>query len=70
MVEEVVDIQIRVVDERHEVMAMDLKGPVVNYPRLRHEYYEVVFVEEEVLEVQALLLGEFVLDELVMVMNL
>ncbi|GKE72471.1 hypothetical protein Tco_1534512 [Tanacetum coccineum] len=32
-----------------------LKGPVANYLRLRHEYHEEVFVGEEVLEVQALL---------------
>ncbi|GJV01754.1 hypothetical protein Tco_1335323 [Tanacetum coccineum] len=40
---------------RHVVVAKDLKGMVANYPRLRHEYHEVVFVGEEVLEGQALL---------------
>ncbi|GKB06881.1 hypothetical protein Tco_0835114 [Tanacetum coccineum] len=57
MVEEVVDVQIRVVDERHEVVAMDLKDPVANYLWLRHEYHEVVFVGEEVLKVQASLVA-------------
>ncbi|GJY75248.1 hypothetical protein Tco_0480364 [Tanacetum coccineum] len=40
---------------RHVVVAKDLKGLVANYPRLRHEYHKVVFVGEEVLEDQALL---------------
>ncbi|GJZ41488.1 hypothetical protein Tco_0588374 [Tanacetum coccineum] len=63
---EVVDVQIRVVDVINEVVAdaqiqevgvkhvvvmNDLKGPVANYL----QYHEEVFVGEEVLEVQALL---------------
>ncbi|GJR78019.1 hypothetical protein Tco_0090384 [Tanacetum coccineum] len=36
MVEVAVDVQIWVVDVKHEVVAMDLKGPVANYPRLTH----------------------------------
>ncbi|GJS43426.1 hypothetical protein Tco_0568469 [Tanacetum coccineum] len=50
---EVVDVQIRVVDVRHEVVAMDLKGSVANYPRLKCMGHEVVFVGVEVLEIQA-----------------
>ncbi|GJZ88584.1 hypothetical protein Tco_0660366 [Tanacetum coccineum] len=66
---EVVDVQIRVVDVRNEVVVMDLRGPMANYTRMRHVSYEVMFVVMEDLEVQASLLGEFVLEELVMVMN-
>ncbi|GKD88158.1 hypothetical protein Tco_1363665 [Tanacetum coccineum] len=43
---------------KHVVVAKDLKGPMTNYPRLRHEYHEVVFGGEEVLEVQASLEGQ------------
>ncbi|GJU05342.1 hypothetical protein Tco_1121772 [Tanacetum coccineum] len=50
---EVVDVQIRVVDVRHEVVAMDLKGLVANYPRLTHMGHEVIKVMVEVLEVHA-----------------
>nr|GEV25981.1 hypothetical protein [Tanacetum cinerariifolium] len=53
--EVVADAQIREVVVRHVVMAKDLNSPVANYPRLRHEYHKVMFVGEEVLEVQALL---------------
>ncbi|GJR42424.1 hypothetical protein Tco_1310527 [Tanacetum coccineum] len=51
--EVVADSQIREVDVRHVVVMKDLKGLVANYPWLIHEYHEVVFIEEEVLEVQA-----------------
>nr|GEW29794.1 hypothetical protein [Tanacetum cinerariifolium] len=51
MVEVEVDVQIRLVDVRHEVVAMDLKGPVANYPRLTHMGHEVMNVVVEVLEV-------------------
>nr|GEX33881.1 hypothetical protein [Tanacetum cinerariifolium] len=65
---EVVDVQIRVVDVRNEVVAdaqireegvrhvvvaKDLKGPVANYPRLTHMSYEVIKFIVEVLEIQA-----------------
>ncbi|GJS43664.1 hypothetical protein Tco_0568707 [Tanacetum coccineum] len=53
MIEEVVNVQIRVVDVRHEVVPMDLKGPVANYLRLKHIGHEVVFIGVEVLEIQA-----------------
>ncbi|GKE77672.1 hypothetical protein Tco_1543792 [Tanacetum coccineum] len=53
MVEEVVDVQIRVVDERHEVVSMDLKGPVATYPWLTHMGHEVISFVVEVLGVQA-----------------
>ncbi|GJZ97838.1 hypothetical protein Tco_0670291 [Tanacetum coccineum] len=53
MVEVVVDVQIRVVDMRNEVVVTDLMDPVANYPRLKHVSCEVVFVVMEVLEVQA-----------------
>nr|GEV40954.1 hypothetical protein [Tanacetum cinerariifolium] len=55
MVEVEVDVQIRVVDVRHKVVAMDLKGLVANYQRLTHMGHEVMNVVVEVLEVQALL---------------
>nr|GEW28352.1 hypothetical protein [Tanacetum cinerariifolium] len=42
----VVDAKIQVVDVRHEVVAMDLKGPVANFLRLRYEYHEVVLLLE------------------------
>ncbi|GJU66531.1 hypothetical protein Tco_1252790 [Tanacetum coccineum] len=83
------DAQIQEVGVRHVVVGKDLKDLVANYPWLRHEYHEVVFFGEGVLEVLLLeedydgacggerdfffgggdSLGEFVLDELVMVMN-
>nr|GEZ20753.1 hypothetical protein [Tanacetum cinerariifolium] len=47
---QVVDVQIWVVDVRHEVVAMDLKGPVANYSRLTHMGHEVINVVVEVLE--------------------
>ncbi|GJT19982.1 retrovirus-related pol polyprotein from transposon TNT 1-94 [Tanacetum coccineum] len=50
MVVVVVDVQIRVVDAKIEVVAMDLKDPVSNYPWLKHVDYEVAFVVVEVLE--------------------
>ncbi|GJZ27099.1 hypothetical protein Tco_0571352 [Tanacetum coccineum] len=53
MVEEVVDVQIQVVDVRHEVVTMDLKGSVANYLWLKHIGHEVVFVGVEVLKIQA-----------------
>ncbi|GKA95933.1 hypothetical protein Tco_0818028 [Tanacetum coccineum] len=53
MVEVVVDVQIRVVDVKNEVVVTDLKYPVTNYPLLKHVCYKVVFVGIEVLEVQA-----------------
>ncbi|GKD21038.1 hypothetical protein Tco_1222741 [Tanacetum coccineum] len=56
MVAVMMDVQIRVVDAKNEVMVMDLKDPVTNYPWLRHVGYKVVFVVVEVLEVQALLI--------------
>ncbi|GKC64001.1 hypothetical protein Tco_1096599, partial [Tanacetum coccineum] len=49
-------VPIRVVDVRRDVVAIDLKGHVVNYSQLKHEYHEVVFVGMEVLEVQASLM--------------
>ncbi|GKA99533.1 hypothetical protein Tco_0827527, partial [Tanacetum coccineum] len=88
---QVVDMQIRAMDVRYEVVATDLRGLVANYPRLTHMGHEVINVVVEVFEVQASLvlllevdfdgacgderdffrgggdgLGEFVLDELVM----
>ncbi|GJV27899.1 hypothetical protein Tco_1384347 [Tanacetum coccineum] len=56
--EVVVGAQIQEVGVKHVVVAKDLKGPMANYPRLRHEYHEVVFGGEEVLEVQASLEGQ------------
>ncbi|GJZ41003.1 hypothetical protein Tco_0587889 [Tanacetum coccineum] len=56
MVEVVMDVQIRVVDVRDEVVVTDLRYPVANYPRLKHVCYELVFVGVEVLEVQASLM--------------
>ncbi|GJU67872.1 hypothetical protein Tco_1254131 [Tanacetum coccineum] len=46
MVEVVVDVQIWMVDVRNEVVVMNLKDPMANYPRLRHVGYEMVFVVE------------------------
>ncbi|GJU53239.1 hypothetical protein Tco_1226953 [Tanacetum coccineum] len=56
MVEVVVDVEIRVVDVKNEVVVMDLRDLMANYPRLRHVSYEAVFVVMEDLEVQASLL--------------
>ncbi|GJV29541.1 hypothetical protein Tco_1385989 [Tanacetum coccineum] len=53
MVVVVVDVQIRVLDAKCEVVMMDLKDLVANYPCLKLVDYEVVFVVVEVLEVQA-----------------
>ncbi|GJS16979.1 hypothetical protein Tco_0411451 [Tanacetum coccineum] len=50
------DVQIRVVDAKSEVVVMDLKDLVANYLWLKHVGYEVVFVVVEVLDVQASLL--------------
>ncbi|GKB48911.1 hypothetical protein Tco_0899664 [Tanacetum coccineum] len=47
----VADAEIQEVGVKHVVVSKDLKGPVANCPRLRHEYHEVVFGREEVLEV-------------------
>ncbi|GJY20726.1 hypothetical protein Tco_0393292 [Tanacetum coccineum] len=55
---EVVDVQIRVVDVRNEVVVMDLRGPMANYTRMRHVSYEVMFVVMEDLEVQASLVRQ------------
>ncbi|GJV32153.1 hypothetical protein Tco_1392553 [Tanacetum coccineum] len=52
MVEVVVDVQIWVVDVKHEVV-MDLRDLVANYPRLKYVCYELVFVGVKVLEIQA-----------------
>ncbi|GJS18642.1 hypothetical protein Tco_0413114 [Tanacetum coccineum] len=52
MVVVVVDVQIRVVDAQSGVVEMDLKDLVANYPWLRHEVCEVVFVVVEVIEVR------------------
>ncbi|GKC93850.1 hypothetical protein Tco_1159292, partial [Tanacetum coccineum] len=41
------------VDVKREVVVMDLKESVANYPWLKHVGYEVMFVVVEVLEVQA-----------------
>ncbi|GJX13244.1 hypothetical protein Tco_0205002 [Tanacetum coccineum] len=49
---EVVDVEIRVVVIRHEVMEIDLKGPMANCSRLTHKGHLVTkFVVVEVLEV-------------------
>ncbi|GKB19535.1 hypothetical protein Tco_0853458 [Tanacetum coccineum] len=53
MVVVVEDVQIRMMDVKSEVVVMDLKDPVANYPWLKHVGYEVMFVVVEVLEVQA-----------------
>nr|GEU56196.1 hypothetical protein [Tanacetum cinerariifolium] len=57
MVEMVVDVQIRVVVvetrvvvERHEVVEIDLKGPVVNFSQLSHKGHLVTKYVVEVLE--------------------
>ncbi|GKB58564.1 hypothetical protein Tco_0914750 [Tanacetum coccineum] len=50
MVVVVVDVQIRLVDVESEVVVMDLKDPVANYPWLKHEGCRVVFVVVKVLE--------------------
>nr|GEV04887.1 hypothetical protein [Tanacetum cinerariifolium] len=42
-----------VVDERYEVVTMDLKGPVTKYPRLTHMGHEVISVVVEVIRVKA-----------------
>ncbi|GJV37263.1 hypothetical protein Tco_1409740 [Tanacetum coccineum] len=55
MVVVVVNVQMWALDAKNEVVVMDLKDPVANYPWLKHLGYEVVFVAVEVLEVQALL---------------
>ncbi|GJW91587.1 hypothetical protein Tco_0169140 [Tanacetum coccineum] len=54
MVVVVVDVQIRVVDAQSEVVVMDLKDPVANYPWLKHESCEVEFVMVEALEISFL----------------
>ncbi|GKF02316.1 hypothetical protein Tco_0029239 [Tanacetum coccineum] len=53
MVEMEVDVQIRVVDVRHEEVAMDLKSLMASYLQLTRMGYEVINVMVEVLEVQA-----------------
>ncbi|GKB16208.1 hypothetical protein Tco_0850131, partial [Tanacetum coccineum] len=53
MVEVVVDIQIRVVDMRNEVLVTDLRDPMANYPWMKHVFHEVVVVLVEVIKVQA-----------------
>ncbi|GKD15294.1 hypothetical protein Tco_1199701 [Tanacetum coccineum] len=50
MVVVVVDVQIRLVDVESEVVVMDLKDPMANYPWLKHEGCRVVFVVVKVLE--------------------
>nr|GEY70998.1 hypothetical protein [Tanacetum cinerariifolium] len=47
---EVVDVEIQVVVLRHEVMEIDLKGPVVNYSWLTHKGHLVTRFVVEVLE--------------------
>ncbi|GJV11909.1 hypothetical protein Tco_1353450 [Tanacetum coccineum] len=51
--EVVVDVQIRVVDVKNEVVVMDMRDLVANYPRLKHVSYEVVFIVMKVLDIQA-----------------
>ncbi|GKC11859.1 hypothetical protein Tco_1008641 [Tanacetum coccineum] len=49
--EVIADAQIREVVVRHVVVAEDLKDPVANYPRLTHRGHEVIKFVVEVLEV-------------------
>ncbi|GJT29061.1 hypothetical protein Tco_0909336 [Tanacetum coccineum] len=49
----VVDVQIWVVDVKNEVVVMDLRDPMANYPWLKHVSYKVVYFVMEVLNVQA-----------------
>ncbi|GKC03209.1 hypothetical protein Tco_0994819 [Tanacetum coccineum] len=48
----VVDVEIRVVIERHEVVEIDLKDPVANSSRLTHKGHLVTKFVVEVLEVK------------------
>nr|GEY12684.1 hypothetical protein [Tanacetum cinerariifolium] len=50
VVKVVKDVQIRVMDVRNEVVVMDLRDPMANYPRLKLACYELVFVGMKVLE--------------------
>ncbi|GKF12775.1 hypothetical protein Tco_0050701 [Tanacetum coccineum] len=78
----VVDVQIWVVDVQSEVVVMDLKSPMANYPWLRHEVKMKLFDKYSYLKWILRVLdvvkrdfflgsgeGELVLEELVMVMN-
>ncbi|GKE92677.1 hypothetical protein Tco_1573772, partial [Tanacetum coccineum] len=44
---------LEVVDVRHDVVVMDLKGPMAKYPQLTHMSHEVISVMVEVFGVQA-----------------